>query len=446
MKYPSLKTIFSLFFLVLVCSIFSMPPTLKIGNKTLYRPNINLFLLGQNIKPNLDLKLGLDLAGGSRLTYAVDTSKIDPVSLTSALDSLKENIERRVNLFGVSEATVQLVTQGNQYRLVVELPGVSDVSEAIQLIGQTARLEFKGEVDLPPEATASATLEKLFAQDLKLNGSHVKLATPTLNQQNGEPVVSIAFNSEGTDIFAKATKDLLHKRIAIFLDNYLLMAPVVNDIIPNGQAIISGGFTTDSIKTLSAQLNAGALPMPLNLISQTNIGATLGQDTIQKGLTAGLLGLGLVALFMVGNYGIMGVVALLNLFIYTVITITIYKLLPVTLTFPGIVGLLLSIGMAVDSNILTFERVKEERRAGRPWSVALELGFGRAWDAIKGANICTIITSLILYNPLNWSFLNSSGLIRGFAVTLLLGIVISLFTGIVVSRNLLRLIFSRLKS
>lgn len=446
MKYPNLKTIFSLFFLVLACSIISMPSTITIAKRTLYRPNINFFLLGQNIKPNLDLKLGLDLAGGSRLTYAVDTSKIDAISLVSALESLKGNIERRVNLFGVSEATVQLVTQGNQYRLVVELPGVSDVSEAIQLIGQTARLEFKGEVDLPPEATASATLDKLFAKDLKLNGSHVKLATPTLNQQNGEPVVSIAFNSEGTEIFAQATKDLLKKRIAIFLDDYLLMAPVVNDVIPNGQAIISGGFTTDSIKTLSAQLNAGALPMPLNLISQTNIGATLGQDTIQKGLTAGLLGLGLVALFMVGNYGIMGVVALINLFIYTVITITIYKLLPVTLTFPGIVGLLLSIGMAVDSNILTFERVKEERRAGRPWSVALELGFGRAWDAIKGANICTIITSLILYNPLNWSFLNSSGLIRGFAVTLLLGIFISLFTGIVVSRNLLRLIFSRLKS
>ena len=166
----------------------------------------------------------------------------------------------------------------------------------------------------------------------------------------------------------------------------------------------------------------------------------MGQESINKGIRAALVGLGLVAMFMIGNYGYLGFVSVISLFIYGLLTLTLYRLIPVTLTFPGIVGFILSVGMAVDSNILIFERMKEEIRAGRPWNTAMELGFGRAWDSIKDANTCTIITGLILFNPFNWNFLNSSGMVRGFAVTLLLGIIIGIFTGVIVTRNLLRVL------
>ncbi len=176
------------------------------------------------------------------------------------------------------------------------------------------------------------------------------------------------------------------------------------------------------------------------MIQQSQIGATLGQDSLNKGLFAGIVGLVLVCLFMIANYGKLGLIADIGLIIYSLITLTLYRLIPVTLTFPGIVGFILSIGMAVDSNILIFERFREEIRKGKNWNMAMESGFGRAWDSIKDANACTIITGLILFNPLNWSFLNTSGMVRGFAVTLILGIIVGIFTGVFVTRNLLRVL------
>lgn len=390
-------------------------------------------------KPNLDLRYGLDLAGGASLIYDIDTTKVKKEDLPDALESLKINIERRVNLFGVSESSVKLSNQAGNNRLIVELPGITNINEAIDLIGKTAQLSFMGMIDIPPEATATATLKDVL-KDTGLNGSHLIKASPQPNPNTGVIEVSLEFNPEGTKIFEKATTDFLNKRLAIILDDEIITAPNVSVVIPDGKAVINGSFDIKSAKALSAQLNAGALPLPIKLIQQSQVAATLGQDSIDKGIKAGLIGLAMVTLFMIGNYGFLGLIANFSLVIYGLITLTLYRLIPVTLTFPGIVGFILSVGMAVDSNILIFERMKEEIRAGKSWNNAMELGFGRAWNSIKDANTCTIITGLILFNPFNWTFLNSSGMVRGFAVTLLLGIVLSIFTGVYVTRNLLRIL------
>lgn len=422
----------------------SFPVKINLGKinweHTFYRPDFSINLAGRQFSKSFDLKYGLDLSGGASLIYNVDTSSVTSSDLNSALESLKNNIERRVNLFGVSESNVQLSSTGDQHRLTVELPGISDINEAIGLIGQTAQLSFKGEDATVTSATTSATFAQAFPHDTGLNGSHLVRATVQINPNNSEPEVALVFNEEGGRLFEKATTEYLNKRIAIFLDDYPVTYPTVNSVISDGQAVISGSFDIKSAKTLAAQLNAGALPLPIELVQQTTIGATLGRDSINKGIYAGVVGLILVSLFMIGNYGYLGFIADLGLIIFGLITLTLYRLIPVTLTFPGIVGFILSVGMAVDSNILIFERMREETRAGKPWHIAMELGFGRAWDSIKDANACTIITGLILFNPFNWSFLNTSGMVRGFAITLILGIVVSIFTGVFVTRNLLRVL------
>lgn len=447
-KSKTIRVFWTIIALTFVCLIINLPQQLPIninlGNikwqHTFYRPDFSFKLGSKEFKKNVDLKFGLDLAGGASLTFNIDTSKIKKEELSSALESLKSNIERRINLFGVSETNVQIVKQESQYRLKVDLPGVEDVSTAIKLIGTTAQLKLKGEADIPPEATASATFNDVFAKDTGINGSHLTRATVTINPNNSEPEVSLEFSPEGTKLFAAATKEFLNKRIAILIDDYPVTYPTVQTEITDGMAVISGSFDTKSAKELSVQLNAGSLPLPITLIQQSKVGATLGQDSINKGLFAGIVGLILVSLFMIGNYGKLGLIADIGLIIYGLITLALYRLIPITLTFPGIVGFILSIGMAVDSNILIFERMREETRKGKNWNNAMELGFGRAWDSIKDANACTIITGLILFNPLNWSFLNTSGMVRGFAVTLILGIAVGIFTGVFVTRNLLRVL------
>ncbi|MFA6361812.1 MAG: protein translocase subunit SecD, partial [Candidatus Shapirobacteria bacterium] len=333
-----------------------------------------------------------------------------------------------------------ITQQQNKHRLKVELPGVEDISDAVKLIGTTAQLAFKGEIDIPPEATATAKFNDVFNKDTGINGSHLSRSSVEINPNNSTPEVAIEFNPEGTKLFAQASKDFLNKRIAILIDGYPITYPTVQTVITDGKAVISGNFDAQSAKELSAQLNAGALPLSISIVQQSQIGATLGQDSLNKGIFAGIIGLILVSLFMIANYGKLGLIADIGLIIYGLITLTLYRLIPITLTFPGIVGFILSIGMAVDSNILIFERMREEVRRGKDWNMAMELGFGRAWDSIKDANACTIITGFILFNPLNWSFLNTSGMIRGFAVTLILGIIISIFTGVFVTRNLLRVL------
>lgn len=434
--------------LTFLCLIINVPSSQKVSihwgkinwDHTFYRPDFSFKLGNFQFKKNLDLRYGLDLAGGASLLYDIDTTKVPSGDVASALESLKGNIERRVNLFGISEANVKLTNNSGKNRLEVELPGVEDINQAINLIGRTAQLSFRGEDTKITDATTSATFAQAFPNDTGINGGHLVKSTVQINPNDSRPEVGLEFNAEGTKLFEKATKEYLNKRIAIFLDDVPVTYPTVQNVIPDGKAVINGQFDIKSAKELSAQLNAGALPLPISMLSQTSIGATLGKDTINKGVVAGLIGLVVLSLFMIGNYGFLGMISVLSLFIYGLITLTVYRLVPITLTFPGIVGFILSIGMAVDSNILIFERFKEELRAGKPWNIAMELGFGKAWDSIKDANTCTIITGLILFNPFSWGFLNTSGMVRGFALTLILGIFISIFTGVFVTRNLLRVL------
>ncbi len=439
-------TIIGIIFLSLVINMPSeIPVSIHSGKidfeHTFYRPD---FSFGNStIKNRLDLKYGLDLAGGASLTFDIDTTKVKSENIKPALESLKTNIEKRVNLFGLAETNIQLSNENGKNRLLIELPGIESVDDAIQLIGRTAQLQFMGIKDVAPEATATATYDDVF-KDLNLDGSHLTSATVQIDPNTSVPTVALEFNQEGTKLFAAGTKEFLNKRIAILLDGEVVTSPVVQTEIIDGKAVINGDFNNQTAKELAVQLNAGSLPLPISLIHQNQIGATLGQDSISKGIRAALIGLSLVAIFMIANYGLLGVISVVSLIIYALITLTLYRLIPVTLTFPGIVGFILSVGMAVDSNILIFARMQEELRAGKPWNIAMELAFGKAWDSIKDANTCTIITGLILLNPFNWPFLNTSGMIRGFAITLLLGIFISIFTGIFVTRNLLR-VFARKK-
>ena len=287
--------------LTFICLIINLPPSFNLFGRTFYRPDFSINLGNFTYKKDLQLKYGLDLAGGASLIYNIDTSKTTKDNLPSALDSLKSNIERRVNLFGISEAAVQLSTQGTDHRLVIELPGIEDVSQAINLIGKTAQLSFRGEDSKVTEATSSATFAAAFPFDTGINGSHLVKANVQLNPNNSQPEVSLEFNSEGTKLFAAATQKYLNKRIAIFLDDMPITYPTVQSVIPDGKAVINGNFDIKTAKELSAQLNAGALPLPISLIQQTNIGATLGKDSINKGIFAGIVGIIIVCLFMIGN-------------------------------------------------------------------------------------------------------------------------------------------------
>ena len=263
--------------------------------------------------------------------------------------------------------------------------------------------------------------------------------------QTSKPIVALTFTDDGARKFEELTAKNIGKPLPIILDNSVVSAPVVQDRISGGSAVISGSFSTEEAKNLAIQLNAGALPVPIHLVEQQTIQASLGTDSVAKSVQAGLIGLLMVLFFMILMYGKLGLIADFALVIFSLITLAIYKLIPVTLTLPGIAGFLLSVGMAVDSNILIFERFKEEIRV-RPLADALEVSFGRAWDSIRDANIATLATSFVLANPLDWKFLHVSGPVRGFAITLALGVFVSLFTGIFVSRNLLRVLLKERKS
>ncbi|MCX6791859.1 MAG: protein translocase subunit SecD [Candidatus Gottesmanbacteria bacterium] len=388
-------------------------------------------------------KFGLDLSGGTQLVLDANMKDIGVADRASALESAKQVIERRVNFFGVTEPVVQTATSQNSYRIIVELPGISDVNQAISLIGQTAQLDFREYTDTNASISATTTYADLLAmtKPVGITGKDLKRAQVTFDTTTGAPQVAISFSSDGAKKFAEVTRRLVGKPLAIFLDNMPITSPVVKQEITDGQAVINGQFTQDQAKALALQLNAGALPVPVKVIQKETVGATLGQSSVTKSITAGVVGLTIVAIFMIAQYGWLGLFADMALVVYGLLTFAIFRWIPITLTLPGIAGFILSMGMAVDSNILIFERFKEEKRAGRPWKVAMELGFGRAWDSIRDANFTTLITCAILYNPGNWQFLPSSGMVRGFAVTLFIGVLASLFTGIVVTRTFIRVMY-----
>lgn len=502
----------------------------------------------------LKVQLGLDLQGGTSLLYTADVSNIATEERQSALDGVRDVIERRINAFGVSEPNIQTVREGEEWRVLVELPGVTDITEAVNRIGETPLLEFKKEgppPEIPEEVkqqirdenekkrvTAQETLDALraggdfdakarevsddpgskekggdlgeFSQgdmvpafddvvfnkatvgevypelvqsdfgyhiirvderaeapaqdaenaeprkakahhilfrtqpenpqfsgpnyvDTGLTGEQLERADVVLDPTTGLPTVSISFNSEGKDLFATLTRENLDKTIAIYLDGTVISAPVVQSEITNGEAVITGNFSLDEAKELAQRLNAGALPVPVELISQQNIGPSLGQQSVERSVFAGLVGMAALVLFMILYYRLPGALAVLALGLYLLITLAIFKWWPVTLTMAGIAGFILSVGMAVDANVLIFERMKEELRNGKPLNQCFDDGFRRAWTSIRDSNYSTLITCLILY----WF---GSSLIRGFAITLAIGTVVSIFSAITVTRTLLHLV------
>ncbi len=427
------------------------------------------------IKTSHPFKLGLDLAGGSHLVYEADTSKIDSQDVPELMNVLREVIERRVNIFGVSEPLVQVeqssfVTDEPKQRLIVELPGVTDVEDAIKEIGKTPLLEFKLMVDKDEKAFDISALENLEVAtgtgsdntesngdnkkttssidennsednnsgnfiDTGLTGRYLKsaqvqFATGYGSNASGEPLVAVTFSGEGKDLFEKITRNNVGKRLGIFLDGNMLSAPVINEPISGGTAVISGGFTPEEAKELAKNLSFGALPMPIKLQSTQTVGSTLGEGVLRDGVKAGFVGFVLVLSFMIFWYRLPGLVAGIALTSYIVIMLILFQFIPVTLTAAGLAGLILSLGMAVDANVLVFERMKEEYLSGLSSDEAVRVGFERAWSAIRDGNITSILSAIILF----WF---GTSLVKGFALVFGLGVLVSMFSALVITKTLL---------
>lgn len=382
-------------------------------------------------------RLGLDLEGGTDLLYQANTSNIAPSNQQTAMDGVNNVIVRRINLFGVAEPVVKTEKNGNNWRLEVQLAGVKNINQAISMIGQTPYLDF--ETQRSNNDTQQILNEQKNGQNLStdpyfkpsgLDGSMLQSATLDFDPTTYKPIIDLQFNSKGTNLFGQLTQANIGKKIAIYLDGEPLSEPIVDSAILNGKAQITGNFTINQAKQLVTDLNAGALPVPISLISQNTVGASLGQDSFNKIVLAGIIGFILVILFMILYYRLAGLIASLALFVYAAVVLALYKVIPVTLTLSGIAGFVLSAGMAVDANILIFERMKEELRQNKAFNVAVSEGFKRAWTSIRDSNFSTLITSCVLYGI-------GQDFVKGFALTLGIGVLVSMFTAIIVSRNLL---------
>lgn len=392
--------------------------------------------------PDVPFKLGLDLQGGTHLVYEADLSNVEEVDYESSMQGLRDVIERRVNLFGVQEPVVQLQEKPGVHRLIVELAGVTDPAQAIKMIGQTPFLEFREYKENYQDILASnqaavesgaqeAELEDPF-QTTALTGQYLEKAEVGFDQTTGyQSFVLLHFNEEGAEIFADLTEENIGKPLAIYIDGIPISVPIVQERITGGEAQITGNFTIEEAKTLARNLNAGALPVPINLISQQSVGPTLGEISLAKSLQAGLWGLLAVILFMILFYRVPGLLASLALVIYIILVLLLFKLVPVTLTLAGIGGFILSIGMAIDANILIFSRMREELKAQKSFSTAVEEGFQRAWPSIRDGNLTTLIVALILFGF-------GTSFVKGFALTLTIGILISMFSAIIITKNFLR--------
>ncbi len=374
----------------------------------------------------LPWRLGLDLVGGSYLVYEVDMSGIAPADQSSVIAGLRDVMERRVNVFGVSEPRVTAAKRGDVNELIVELAGIKDLQEAIKQIGRTALLDFR-EVKI----TGTGDKQKTELIVTGLTGRYLTKAEIISNPTTGQPLIGIDFNAEGAKLFAEITQRNVGKPVAILLDGEVISSPTVQEAITGGKAQISGTMSYQEVQRLVSLFNAGALPAPVRLVSQQTVGASLGIDSLNKALFAGLIGTLAIILFMLLYYRGLGLVAALALLIYIAFALAVFKLFGITMTLAGIAGFILSIGMAVDANILTFARIKEERAKGVSNVGALEEGFRRAWPSIRDSNISTMLTSVILY------YLTSS-FVRGFALTLLLGVLVSMFSAITITRIFLR--------
>lgn len=418
-------------------AFFVYPPA---WDKMAQKMNIfSPFTIPQFVK--FPFKLGLDLAGGTRLVYLADVSAVTAQDASSAMSGLKDVIERRVNLFGVSEPAIEVERSTSEWRLIVELAGIKDISQAIKLIGETPYLEFKEPKDdsetqkiLKEQKAGNKNYLSIdpYFQSTNLSGKYIKSAKIEFDRTTYQPTVSVQFNGDGAKIFEDLTTRNVTKQLGIYLDGLPISAPVVREPITGGSAVISGKFTLDEAKKLAERLNAGALPVPIKLISQDSVGASLGQNSLDNSIKAGFLGFLAVVIFMILYYRLAGFVAIGALLIYTALVLAVFKLVPITLTLAGVAGFILSIGMAVDANILIFERMKEEVRAGKKLSLAIDSGFARAWPSIRDSNISTLITTTVLYYF-------TTSIVKGFALTLGIGVIVSMFSAIFVTRLFLKL-------
>lgn len=384
-------------------------------------------------------KLGLDLSGGSHLIYRADVSKINSTQVAESMNALRDVIERRINLFGVAEPVITVQDGGfsnqGEERLIIDLPGVTDVSKAVAMIGQTPMLEFKTEnpnqskeqeVVVGADGKINLKMPEMYVAT-ELTGRYLDKATLEFDQNTGEPKVGLKFNEEGSKLFEKITGENVGKTVAIYLDGSPISAPVVNEAISGGVAQISGNFTPVEAKTLVGRLNSGALPVPIEHIGTETIGPSLGATATHAGVKAALIGFLAIAVFLIFWYRLPGVLAMLALSIYVVTMLGLFKIIPVTLTAAGIAGFIISIGIAVDANVLIFERIKEELRSGRNVTESIHNGFSRAWLSIRDSNVSSLLTACILY-------IFGTPLIQGFALTFFMGVVVSMFSAITITR------------
>ena len=408
------------------------------------------YFVVQTRETKFPYKFGLDIAGGTHLVYKADVSELEVGEISNSMSALRDVIEKRTNLFGVAEPLVQTELGSfsgsgqKEHRLIVELPGVTDIGQAVEMIGQTPLLEFKLAQEIPAEALDMVEEQATSTEnnqgstftliDTGITGRVIDKAQLQFNPTSGEPTVLLSFNKEGRELFAKVTKENIGEILAIFLDGQAISTPVIREEIHDGKAQISGSFTPQEAKTLVRDINYGALPVPIELISTQSIGASIGAETLDKGVQAGLWGLMIVIIFLIVWYRLPGLLASVSLLIYISLMLSIFKLIPITLTSAGIAGFILSIGMAVDANVLIFERLKEELNSlaggGRDINSAVREGFSRAWLSIRDSNISSIITAVILF----WF---GTSLVEGFALTFGLGVLVSMLTAITITRSFL---------
>ncbi len=413
------------------------------------------FSIDRRLK-EVDFELGLDLQGGANLLYQADLSDVDEREVDDRMRALRDLIERRVDHFGIGEPVVQV--RGD--RLSVELPGVRDQAEAIEQIGETPFLEFKiqrsdEEVQLIEEKRIEVTqfldkeLEDITEeekQDLEgeiedweyafmeefesigLTGRYLQGARVNFNELTGQPMVSLRFDGEGADILREVTAENVGRSIATYLDEEIIQIATIQEEIPGGEAQISGNLSAEEARQLARDLEIGALPVPIRLISQQSVGPALGAQSLERSVKAGALGLTAVIVFMIFYYKFLGLLASLSLLVYVAFVLSAFKILGVTLTLSGIAGFILSIGMAIDANILIFSRVREELNDGKSFKRSLEDGFERAWPSIRDGNLTTILVAFILFSV-------STSFVQGFATVLIIGIAISMFTAMIVTRS-----------
>ena len=393
--------------------------------------------------PEDEFSLGLDLQGGIRIVYDIDLAEVPTSEYEQAFDSLRQVVNNRINAFGVSEPRIY-IESGDTNRLVVELAGIDNPEAAKQQIGQTPQLQFYlGRPQAETQELIQTLQEQLESGNLEdfqnpyyeedspvIEGRNIESASVVTDPNTGEPQVSVRFDAEGREAFATVTRENTGEVLYIVLDGTIVSGPRINEEIPTGEAVISGDFTLEGAKQLVDSLNAGALPVPITPVNEQIVEPTLGQEALNQSVLAAVVGLIVVAALMIVWYRLFGVLAVVSLAMYAVLVLGLFKLLGITITLAGITGFVVSIGLAVDGNILIFERMKEELKNGREFEPAVKEGFKRAWISIRDSQASTFMTALIL-------FYLASGVVQGFAVTLSIGVLISLFTSVSVTRLML---------